>query len=213
MSFAPGRVRKVGEENIVAGEAVDIAVRGREARRLYESLQAGVATVGRGRRFTIWQHVGGNAGVLKMRFFSEFTMSVETAFKYVLDGDLRILVTDDDPIMREFATVYLGAPSVAIETADCGEAGLARLESEHFDLAMIDIDMPGIDGYEMLTRIRASARLKDLPVVIVTSNEDIASIDRAYALGATSFVTKPVNWRLLAYQLRFVLRAGRRMAA
>ena len=140
-------------------------------------------------------------------------MHAETGFTYVLDGELRILVTDDDPIMREFATVYLGAPSVTIETADCGEAGLARLEGEPFDLAMIDIDMPGIDGYEMLRRIRAHPRLRGLPVAVVTSNEDIASIDRAYRLGATSFATKPVNWRLLAYQLRFVLRAGQRLAA
>ena len=100
-----------------------------------------------------------------------------------------------------------------VETADCGEAGLARLRSQHFDLALVDLDMPGISGFEMLEHIRANPRLRDLPVVIVTSNEDMASIDRAYALGATSFVTKPVNWRLLAYQLRFVLRAQRALAA
>ncbi len=140
-------------------------------------------------------------------------MSSEAEFTYVLQGDLRILVTDDDPIMREFASVYLSTPTVNVETADCGEAGLARLRSQHFDLALVDLDMPGISGFEMLEHIRANPRLRDLPVVIVTSNEDMASIDRAYALGATSFVTKPVNWRLLAYQLRFVLRAQRALAA
>ena len=138
---------------------------------------------------------------------------LDARFTYVLGDDLRILVTDDDPIMREFATVYLSTPSVSVETAHCGEAGLARLESEPFDLALLDIDMPGLNGYEVLARIRAHPRLHELPVVVVTSNEDIASIDRAYQIGATSFVTKPVNWRLLAYQLRFVMRAQKALAA
>jgi FixJ family two-component response regulator len=48
---------------------------------------------------------------------------------------------------------------------------------------------------------------------MVTGREDIVSIDRAYAVGATSFVTKPVNWRQLSHQLRYVIRAGKRLAA
>ena len=134
-------------------------------------------------------------------------------FTWVIDQDLRILVIDDDPIMREFACVYLSTPNVSVETAENGEAGLARLAAEHFDLALIDIDMPGINGYEVLRRIRADEKLFDLPAVIVTSNEDFSSIDKAYELGATSFITKPVNWRVLSYHLRFVMRAVHRMAA
>ncbi len=129
------------------------------------------------------------------------------AFTYVLDEPVRILVTDDDPIQREFANVYLSTPYATIETADCGEAGLARLIGEPFDIALIDIDMPGIGGFEMIRRIRGIEALSDLPIIVVTGREDIDSIDRAYRLGATSFVVKPVNWRLLSYQIRYVLRA------
>jgi CheY-like chemotaxis protein len=139
--------------------------------------------------------------------------SDEAQFKWVLDQDLRILVIDDDPIMREFATVYLSAPSVTVEVAEDGESGLARLATEKFDVALIDIDMPGINGYEVLRRIRADMKLRQLPAIIVTSNEDIASIDKAYDLGATSFVTKPVNWRVLSYHVRFVMRAAHKLAA
>lgn len=134
-------------------------------------------------------------------------------FTFVIDEDVRILVTDDDPIMREFATVYLSTDTARVETADCGEAGLERLLNESFDIALVDLDMPGISGFEMIERIRATPRLSQLPIVVVTSNEDVASIDRAYQAGATSFVTKPVNWRLLSYQLRYVLRAQRWQAA
>ncbi len=129
-------------------------------------------------------------------------------YTYVLDEPVRILVTDDDPIQREFATVYLSTPVASVETADCGEMCLERLTTEAFDIALIDIDMPGIGGFETIRRIREIESLKGLPVIMVTGREDVDSIDRAFRLGATSFAVKPVNWRLLSYQIRYVLRAS-----
>ncbi len=69
--------------------------------------------------------------------------------------------------------------------------------------------MPGIGGFELIRRIRATPGVADLPVIVVTGREDMASIDLAYECGATSFAVKPVNWRLMSYQVRFVLRAAR----
>jgi DNA-binding response OmpR family regulator len=128
-------------------------------------------------------------------------------FTFVLNQPTRVLVVDDDPILREFACVYLASPGGAVETAADAEKGLARLESARFDVALIDIDMPGMNGVDMVKTLRASARFDRMPIVMVTGMEDIVSIDAAYSAGATSFVTKPVNWRLLSYHLRFVLRA------
>ena len=67
--------------------------------------------------------------------------------------------------------------------------------------------MPGMNGIDLVRSLRADTRFADLPVVMVTGREDMVSIDAAYEAGATSFVTKPVNWRVLSYHLRFVLRA------
>jgi DNA-binding response OmpR family regulator len=128
-------------------------------------------------------------------------------YTFVLDEKVSILVTDDDPIMREFACVYLSTPTASVETAENGEVGLKRLLSGQFDIALVDLDMPVMNGFELIQRICSDKRIAHMPIVVVTSNEDIVSIDRAYRLGATSFVTKPVNWRLLTYQLRYVLRA------
>jgi DNA-binding response OmpR family regulator len=133
-----------------------------------------------------------------------------SAYTYVLEEPVRILVTDDDPIQREFASVYLSTPYAQIETADSGEAAFERLSREPFDLALLDIDMPGMGGFETIQRIRAEPALAELPLIVVTGREDIESIDKAYRLGATSFVVKPVNWRLLSYQIRYVLRSARR---
>ena len=133
--------------------------------------------------------------------------------KWILDENLRVLVIDDDPILREFATVYLAAPGVEILTAENGEVGLAMLANSSFDIALVDVDMPVLNGFEVIERVRADPRLARLPLITVTSNEDMASIDRAFELGADSFVIKPANWRLLSYQIRFVLRASKGIAA
>jgi PleD family two-component response regulator len=64
--------------------------------------------------------------------------------------------------------------------------------------------MPNLDGFGLLEWIRSDERLRDMPVIMLTSHEDIASMDRAHALGASSFANKPVNWRLVSYLIRQV---------
>ncbi|MDE2579343.1 MAG: response regulator [Hyphomicrobiales bacterium] len=129
-------------------------------------------------------------------------------YRYILDGGVRILVVDDDPIQREFATVFLSGPEASVETACDGAEGLAKLRAGRYDIVLLDLEMPVMNGLETLRAIRADSAFAYLPVIMVTSCEDMASIDSAYDNGATSFVTKPVNWRLLAYQVRYVLRAS-----
>ncbi len=131
-----------------------------------------------------------------------------TDFFYVLTDKTDLLVADDDPIMREFASVYLSSPSATVFTAENGEDALAQLEARSFDLLLLDLDMPVMNGFEVLERLRADPATSRLPIIVITGREDIVSIDKAYALGATSFINKPVNWRLLAYQVRYVLRAS-----
>ena len=131
----------------------------------------------------------------------------QAAWSYVLDEPVRILVADDDPILREFASVHLSTPTAAIVTVPNGLAALDLLRTTPCDLAVLDIEMPELDGFGLLATIRADAVLGNLPVMILTGHEDIASIDRAFTLGANAFAPKPVNWRLLSYQIRYVLRA------
>ncbi len=137
------------------------------------------------------------------------TEAKQFTWSYVFDQPTRILVVDDDPILREFASVYLSTPVASVETVPDGSSALDCLRRERFDVIVLDIDMPELDGFELLQRIRADESLVHLPVVMLTGREDVLSIDKAYSLGATSFVTKPVNWRELTYQLRYVIRANR----
>ena len=132
----------------------------------------------------------------------------KSAWSFVLD-ETRVLVADDDPILLEFAIVHLSSPTAVIETAPDGATALAMLKGSRFDIALLDISMPGLDGFGLLAKIRADADLRHMPVMMLTGHEDIASIDRAYSLGANSFATKPVNWRLLSYHIRYVLRTSK----
>jgi DNA-binding response OmpR family regulator len=130
-------------------------------------------------------------------------------FYYVLQDPVRILFVDDDPILREFATVNLATEQAMIETAPDGVAALAAIEAHAPDLVLLDLEMPHLDGFEVLQALRADERFAALPVIVVTGREDVEAVDKAFQCGATSFVVKPLNWRLLSHQIRYVHRAAR----
>ncbi|WP_298231012.1 hybrid sensor histidine kinase/response regulator [Aquidulcibacter sp.] len=131
------------------------------------------------------------------------------ASQFVPTENARILVVDDDPILREFAGVYLTSPTMEVEVAEDGHAALNRLKKGGIDIALVDLEMPVMDGFELIAAVRAEPGLEDLPIVVITGREDMEAIDRAYGTGATSFAIKPLNWRLVSHQLAYVLRNSR----
>ena len=126
----------------------------------------------------------------------------DSTFFYVLGEAVHILFVDDDPIMREFAAVHLSSDDGRVSLAGDGEAALAAVAADMPDVMLLDLEMP------TLTRLRADPRTAHLPVIVVTGREDVVAIDRAFNAGATSFLVKPINWRLLTYQVRYVRRAN-----
>lgn len=125
------------------------------------------------------------------------------------NGKLRVLVVDDDPIYRETSRMFLMMQGRDVTLAENGTAGLHKLEDGHFDILIVDMEMPDMTGLEVIAKVRARPETADLPIIMVTSRDDAMAIDRAYELGASSFVVKPVNWTLLDHYLRFVCRAAR----
>jgi len=129
-------------------------------------------------------------------------------FFYVLQDALKIIFVDDDPILREFAVVNLTTEHATVATAADGEEALRVIDAFQPDIMLLDLEMPNMDGFEVLERLRASETWRRLPVIVVTGREDVGAVDRAFQAGATSFVVKPLNWRLLSYQIRYVQRAA-----
>jgi len=135
--------------------------------------------------------------------------ATENEFFYVLDEPLHLLFVDDDPILCEFAKVHLASEKGRISVAGDGEEALTHIRSSGADLVLLDLEMPRLDGFGVLEALRSDEATKRLPVIVITGREDVVAIDRAFAMGASSFVVKPINWRLLNYQIRFVDRAHR----
>jgi len=127
---------------------------------------------------------------------------------YAPQQTIRILFVDDDPILREFAAVNLAAEHTEIETVADGEAALVAIARQAPDIVLLNLEGPGFEALGVLRALRSRSDARATPVIVVTGREDIEAVDAAYAAGATSFAVKPLNWRLLGRQVRFVLRAA-----
>lgn len=120
-----------------------------------------------------------------------------------------ILVADDDPTARLLISDTLGGEFGPVVEAENGEIAAERLAQGGVRLAVVDLYMPVLDGFGVIARARAAAETRHLPIIVVTSRDDVVAIERAFALGATSFICKPLNWNIFRHQVRFVLEAAR----
>jgi diguanylate cyclase (GGDEF)-like protein len=126
---------------------------------------------------------------------------------------VRVLVADDDRLLRDIAAATLGAAGFVVDAVASGDEALAACLRQMPDLLLLDVEMPGGDGYQACVNIRTLPGGRDVPIVMVTGLDDAASIDLAYDAGATDFVVKPINWPLLTHRIRYVLRGARTIEA
>ncbi|MDX1469665.1 MAG: response regulator [Acidimicrobiia bacterium] len=103
----------------------------------------------------------------------------------------RILVVEDSAVIRRLIEVCLRAADLEIVAREDGRAGLQAVGSESPDLVVLDIGLPGMDGWEVLDRIRRDETTSNLPVVVLTAHAEEESRRRASEFGADAFVTKP----------------------
>ncbi len=119
-----------------------------------------------------------------------------------------ILVADDDPIYRGIAQETLQAAGHRVSVAGDGGEAIALLARETYDAAIIDLTMPVADGITVIEALRRGGSNATMPVIVITGHDDALAVDRAYQAGATSFLTKPLNWMLFTPHVEFVLRSG-----
>jgi two-component system chemotaxis response regulator CheY len=106
----------------------------------------------------------------------------------------RILIVEDSPTMRQLLAFALKRiPGVEIIEARDGMDGLRKVTTDHFDLALVDINMPVMDGLKLIHLIRDEESLKAMPIVVITTEGAEADRARALALGADEYLTKPVQ--------------------
>ena len=120
----------------------------------------------------------------------------------------KILVVDDDATMRLIMVKTLAAAGFDAISAEDGAEGMDLFLSESPDMVISDVQMPNKNGYQLCSEIRATPQGKMLPVLMMTGSEGGESVDLAYQAGATDYISKPVNWRVLPYRVRYMLRAS-----
>ena len=120
-----------------------------------------------------------------------------------------VLVADDDPVMRLLMLEMLA--QVGMEGIEAGD-GLEAVELARArvpDLILMDVDMPRMDGFTACRAIRAfDPDGACVPIVMVTGSDDVEAVTQAYEVGATDFVSKPINWPILGHRVLYVLRAS-----
>jgi len=106
---------------------------------------------------------------------------------------MRILFVEDDAMNRRVVRDMLDVAGATMVEAELAEAGLRRIDEEEFDLVLLDLRMPGMDGFEVIRRVRARDDAKRmLPIVIVTADTAVDLIERCLAAGADEVLFKPV---------------------
>ena len=118
---------------------------------------------------------------------------------------LKTLLADDDPIVAEIGSTALRQRGCNVVVANDGGAAFDALLNDTFDVAIVDLSMPEVDGFRLIALVRSTARIAGLPIIVVTVRDDAEAIGEARRLGANSFMTKPVNWERLHEQILAVV--------
>lgn len=113
-----------------------------------------------------------------------------------------ILVVEDNSLNREMLTDFVEIMGYEVKSVEFGSQGLESMRVRQPDLVLLDIDMPGMSGLEMLEHLSRDDELKHIPVIIVSGNDDLQTVLAALDSGATDFLSKPFNPRILSVRIR-----------
>ncbi|MEA1923841.1 MAG: response regulator [Pseudomonadota bacterium] len=116
-----------------------------------------------------------------------------------------VMVVDDDLFSRSSLVRFLKKHGYRVCEAEDGARALALLNSCPADLILLDMDMPVMDGVEACKRLRLLDEFADVPVLMITGLDDDESIDQAFAVGATDYLTKPFHWTVLRNRVKYLI--------
>ena len=125
-----------------------------------------------------------------------------------LNAQKRVWIVDDDETVLMLAEDILMADGYRVETFCNPSQALETMTREQPDIIVLDVMMPGLNGFEFCSQLRTNPLGRDVPVLMATSLDDPDSVNCAYQSGATDFATKPLNWSIETHRLRYMLRAA-----
>ena len=125
----------------------------------------------------------------------------------------RALVVEDDPDIVELLTHYLSADGFAVDTAGDGRRALAMLRQDAYDLLLLDLQLPGLDGLAVCAEVRRDKRLRDMPVVMLTARGEETDRIVGLEMGADDYVVKPFSPKEVVARVRALFRRVDRRGA
>jgi len=120
----------------------------------------------------------------------------------------RVLIVDDDPLIRRLLQVNFRLEGFDVDTAAEGEESLEKARADHPDAIVMDVMMPGMDGWEVCRRLKEDESLSGIPVVLLSARSDDDERDRGEAAGIAEYVTKPFDPGELVQVVRRAMAAG-----
>ncbi len=124
-----------------------------------------------------------------------------------------VLIVDDEATIRLMTRRFLEHSEFMVVDAASGAAAQKQIERIHPDIILLDVDMPGMNGFELTKWIRSRRETRFTPIVMITGREDPDSVNAAYEVGATDFIVKPISWSILAHRVRYILRGSHTQTA
>src|SRR2546429_7918910 len=112
-----------------------------------------------------------------------------------------LLVVDDNSVNRIMLSRYITKLGYRATLAENGRQALDKLQGEPFDLVLLDVEMPEMDGYQVLEHLKINTRLRDIPVIMISAVEELESVVKCIELGAQDYLPKPFNPVLLRARL------------
>ncbi len=123
------------------------------------------------------------------------------------------LIVDDDLTFRTLSRMSLEQDELRVEEANSGQAAIDLATSCMPDIVILDVQMPGMDGFTTCRRLRQLPGGDFVPILMMTGLDDVESIAKAYEMGATDFIIKPCHGLILSQRIRYMLRASRTLNA
>lgn len=117
---------------------------------------------------------------------------------------MRVLLIEDDPMIGDAVMLALRDATYAVDWARDGEAGLALFANQQYEMVLVDLGLPKMDGYAVLTRLRQKDT--QVPILVVTARDGLDDIEKGLDLGADDYVCKPFEFRELLARMRAVTR-------
>lgn len=123
-------------------------------------------------------------------------------------SDYSILAVDDSDIMMSLIKILLENEGYKFSSADCATLAIELINNQHFDLILMDIEMPGMTGVELLKELGKQGLMGNTKVVMLTGKTDVEHVKECLQLGATSYILKPFDHAAMGNRIWEILQSG-----